>query len=119
MAEIYSVIKSKRANVRISNNPLISERIDALCTLKEGPTFEIGNEMNDGARIINMKRFVDNNEIAKIRQDYRAIVRVRDAVLDLVLAEFELVAILDGDNRFDRQQRTGHRCGGRNTATLF
>ena len=89
MAEIYSVIKSKRANVRISNNPIISERIDALCTLKEGLTFEIGNEMNDGARIINMKRFVDNNKIAKIRQDYRAIVRVRDAVLDLVLADFE------------------------------
>jgi hypothetical protein len=91
MGEIYSVMKAKEIDVRISNNPIIKSRIDILCASESGLTFEISNEMNDSARSINMKRFVDYDLIAKIRQDYRAIARVRDNILDLTLAEFEKI----------------------------
>ena len=91
MREICSVLKQKEINIRVSNNPIIKERIDVLCAPSSGLTFEIGNRMENDFRLINMKRFVNNEEINKIRQEYRAIARVRDSVLDLALAEFEKI----------------------------
>lgn len=91
MSEIHSVLKEKGINIRVSNNPIIKERIDVLCAPSSGLTFEIGNRMENDFRLINMKRFVNNEEINKIRQEYRTIARVRDSVLDLALAEFEKI----------------------------
>ena len=89
MSEIYSVMKEKKVNLRISNNPIMKDRIDCLCAINSGLTFEINNRFEDSARVINMKRFVDGSAISKIRQQYRSLVRVRDNVLSLVLDEFE------------------------------
>ena len=87
--EIYSSMQENKVNLKISNNPIIKERIDVLCAVNSGLTFEIGNRFDDDARTVNMKRFVDGGAIGKIRHDYRSIVRVRDNVLSLVLDEFE------------------------------
>lgn len=89
MNEIYLSMKEKRVDIRVSNNPIIKERIDGLCAVNSGLTFEIDNKMDVRARLINMRRFVDGNAISKIRQRYRALVRARDNVLDLALEEFE------------------------------
>lgn len=89
MEQIYSAMKEKKINLRLSQNPIIKERIDVLCAKESGLTFEISNEMNEGARSINMKRFVDGTQISKIRQSYRSLARVRDNVLNLALEEFE------------------------------
>ena len=89
MREIYLNMKERKTNLRLSNNPIIKERIDVLCAVNSGLTFEINNRMDGSVRSINMKRFVDGNAISKIRQEYRAVARVRDNVLDLVLEEFE------------------------------
>ena len=89
MREIYSSMKEKKVDLRISNNPIIKERIDVLCAVNSGLTFEINNRMDDNIRSINMRRFVDGNAISKIRQEYRAMVRVRDNILNLALGEFE------------------------------
>jgi hypothetical protein len=89
MWEIYSVVKEKKEDLRISNNPIISTRLDAICLKNSGLTFEIGNRMDEGMRLINMKRFVDSDAVAQIRQEYRNVARVRDLVLELVLSEFE------------------------------
>ena len=91
MSEIYSVMKSKSANLQISNNPIIKKRMDVLCDSNSGLTFEITNRISNEARCINMKRFVECDQISKIRQDYRALVRVRDNVLSLALEEFEKI----------------------------
>ncbi|MBR2381876.1 MAG: hypothetical protein IKA84_05240 [Clostridia bacterium] len=91
MREIYEALKEKNINLKISSNPIIRSRVDALSVVQNGLTFEIGNRMDESVRLINMKRFVDNDEIAKIRQDYRTVARVRDSVLDLTLAEFEKI----------------------------
>lgn len=88
MREIYKSMKEKGVNLRISNNPIIKERVDILCAKSSGLTFEISNETSD-ARSINMKRFVDGGAIGKIRQQYRSVVRVRDSILNLALEEFE------------------------------
>lgn len=91
MDEIYRQAKEKEVGIRISRHPIIKDRIDALCAMREGLTFEIGNGMNDGARIVNMKRFLDMGHISSIRQDYRTAVRARDQALDVALCEFEKV----------------------------
>lgn len=119
MSEIHSVLKEKGINIRVSNNPIIKERIDVLCAPSSGLTFEIGNRMENDFRLINMKRFVNNEEINKIRQEYRTIARVRDSVLDLALAEFEkikkshflLEEIYGSAMNFDaKEQFTGEFC---------
>ena len=89
MREIYSLMKERGANLRVSNNPIIKERLDALCETDSGLTFEINNRFDDEGRSINMKRFVDVDAIGKIRHEYRSLVRVRDNILSLVLDEFE------------------------------
>jgi hypothetical protein len=89
MKEIYQSLKNKKANIRISNNPIIPTRLDAIALSNVGLVFEIGNEMPSDARFINMKRFVDKENIASIRQEYRAIARARDFALDLAGSEFE------------------------------
>lgn len=89
MREIYLSMKEKNVNLRISNNPIIKERKDALCAVNNGLTFEIGNRFDDDVRVINMKRFVDGDCIGKIRQEYRALARARDNILSLALEEFE------------------------------
>lgn len=89
MREIYFVMRENKVNLRISSNPIIKERMDALCATNSGLTFEINNRMNNATRSINMRRFVDGGEISKIRQEYRALARARDGVLDLALEEFE------------------------------
>lgn len=91
MREIYKSMHEKRINLKISNNPIIKDRLDALCAVSSGLTFEIGNGMNDATRIINMKRFVDGFELSKIRAQYRSIARVRDDILHLAISEFEKI----------------------------
>lgn len=89
LREIYNILREKKVNMRLSNNPIINSRYDAICAYESGLTFEIGNRMDVDARSINMKRFVDCDRINEIRQKYRAIARARDEVLQLALAEFE------------------------------
>ena len=89
MNEIYSSLKEKKINLRVSNNPIIKERLDALSTKESGLTFEINNRMDDSVRSINMRRFVDGGGVSKIRKQYRSLARVRDHLLSLALDEFE------------------------------
>ena len=89
MNEIYSSLKEKKINLRVSNNPIIKERLDALSTKESGLTFEINNRMDDSVRSINMRRFVDGGGVSKIRKQYRSLAHVRDHLLSLALDEFE------------------------------
>ena len=89
--EIFNAFRQKRADMYISNNPIIRERLDTLYTAKQGLCFEISNQGRSDARKINMKRFVDLDEISKIRQEYRAIARLRDDALNMALDEFEKI----------------------------
>lgn len=89
MKELYSLAVARQIGRSISNNPIITSRIDAMSLTDSHLTFEIGNGMSEGARVINMRRFLNPSYIADIRQDYRAIVRVRDETLHLALCEFE------------------------------
>ena len=88
---IYSVLLGKHADMYISNNPIISQRLDALCVADGGLCFEITDTERDGARRINMKRFVDLDAVSKIRHEYRTIAHIRDNVLDTALYEFEKI----------------------------
>lgn len=88
---ITNAFGAKGADLRISSNPIMPERIDALASVADGLTFEIGNECREGSRIVNMKRFVDTEKIARAREEYREIVRARDEILHLTLSEFEKV----------------------------
>jgi hypothetical protein len=89
LSTIYRALLNKNADLYLSNNPIIKDRLDAIFTVGDSLCFEISNEEHVGARRINMKRFVNADAISKVRAEYRAIARVRDEALDLALSEFE------------------------------
>lgn len=91
MGEIYSALKERRADMRISNNPIMPRRLDAVEIEKDGLAFEITNEGREGSRTINMRRFIEGSAASLIKADYRAAARVRDSALSLALAEFEKI----------------------------
>lgn len=88
---IYRAMRKKHINMHLSNHPIIKERLDALRAVSTGLTFEIGNGMREGARVINMKRFLYADKISSLRGEYRSMIRVRDEILSLALNEFESV----------------------------
>ena len=90
MGEIYRTFRDKKVDLTVSNDAIIPKRLNAIRVNKNGLTFEVANG-GENDRVINMKRFVDTDKLTKIRQEYRAISRVRDSVLDLALAEFEKI----------------------------
>ena len=91
MGEIYSALKERRADMRISNNPIMPRRLDAVEIEKDGLAFEITNEGREESRTINMRRFIEGSAASLIKADYRAAARVRDSALSLALAEFERI----------------------------
>lgn len=91
MREIYNAQKSKNADMYLSPNPIICSRLDAISVLPQGLTFEIGESGREDARNINMKRFVDVGEVFTIRSNMRLATRVRDALCDMAVLEFENV----------------------------
>ena len=91
MREIYSLLKC-RADLQVSNNPIISSRLDALMVKNSALAFEINGDLTAGARKINMQRFVDVGKIAPIRAEYRAIAKLRDEILELALDEFKKIS---------------------------
>lgn len=91
LRELFSALSRRNVDVRVSNNPIIPERLDALCVTSQGLVFEINNEIRDGARTINMKRFVDVARLSEIRGEYRAAAKARDEVLSLAVSAFEKI----------------------------
>ena len=90
MREIYSLLKC-RADLRLSNNPIIPSRLDALMVKNSALAFEINGDLTAGARKINMQRFVDAGKIAPIRAEYRTIAKTREKILNLALGEFDKI----------------------------
>lgn len=87
LAEVYGNIKAKKTNVRISHDPIMPDRLDALCDMDNGFTVQTCAEPDDDMRIISMRRFLDNDAIAEIRSEYRAIVGARNEIHTLALNE--------------------------------
>ena len=54
-------------------------------------TFEITNEIPKDARIINMKRFIDSDYVARNKREYNSLIKVRNSILNLALDEFERI----------------------------
>lgn len=88
---LFSVLREKKVDVRISNNPIIKSRIDTLFLPNKSLCFEISDENHKGARSINMKRFVDSDAVADIRKEYRDILHARNDILNMALLEFEKI----------------------------
>ena len=88
LKEMYNLLKEKRVDVQISNNPIIKKRLDALRIADSSLAFEINEYAPDGARVINMKRFVYDEKLSEIKPKYRELDRARKEMLSLALKEF-------------------------------
>ena len=91
LGELHSFLCKKRVDIMLSNNPIMSEKIDALQIKNNNLTFEITNEIPKGARIINMKRFIDSDYVARNKREYNSLIKARNSILNLALDEFERI----------------------------
>ena len=91
LREIYNAQKEQRADMILSPNPILCDRLDALSVMPQGLTFEIGDSGSDDIRNINMKRFVNTVDIIAIRSNIRLATRLRDGIYDMAALEFENV----------------------------
>ena len=91
ITEVYRLLDGG-ADLQISNAPIIPSRLDALLVKGGELAFEIADGKREGARVINMQRFVHSNKIASVRTEYRAITKSRDEILALALDEFKKIS---------------------------
>lgn len=90
LSALYGELKKKRADMTISFDPVLSDRINAITLTSSGLTFRIGaDETEDAGRVINMKRFVDAGDMQEARSDYRMANRLRSGIEELALHELE------------------------------
>lgn len=92
LREMQNAFEKKKADLHVSNDPLIPERLDAICDIGSGFTAEIVNEPISDGRTVNMRRFIDADGLAKIKSEYREIVNARAEILRLATAELAKVA---------------------------
>lgn len=92
LREMQNAFEKKKAHLHVSNDPLIPERLDAICDAESGFTAEIVSEPQRESRTVNMRRFVDADGLAKIKSEYREIANARAETLRLATAELAKVA---------------------------
>ena len=91
LSQIRSALLSEGADIIVSPNPILPERLDAIATKREGLTFEISEREDESARVINMKRFIDASMIPSVRGSWRAAFRTRESLFDMASLEFKNV----------------------------
>ena len=90
MQELYGVLKRADADMYLAPDPIISTRYNAISVNGGSVVFEVADGAEDsGARSINMKRFIDNVELVRVRSDFRIASRIRDNLLELAEGEFD------------------------------
>lgn len=90
LSALYGELKKKRADIILSFDPVLSDRINAITLASNGLTFRIAaDDDEDDGRVINMKRFTDAAQMQKARSDYRMANRLRSGIEELALYELE------------------------------
>lgn len=78
--------------VYVSHSPLSSKQINGLYLVDSGVSFTLIDEKNeniDNTKYINTDRFIDAEQLAKIRQRYRFAVKCRTAMLSGAVESLE------------------------------
>lgn len=91
LAQIRRALLERGVSIRVSNDPIIKERLNALSVNEGLLAFEIGNGERKASRTVNMKRFCDADALSRIKNEIRNAQKIRDGVLELALCEFEQI----------------------------
>lgn len=94
MREIYRQIAQKRLAVRVSRDPILPERTDALFLPDGGIAFAVlpGELCAYPHRTVSVRRFVDTRAMRSVREPLGYAERVRRVMLDGAVAELERAA---------------------------
>lgn len=96
MREIYRQAAEKRLAVRVSRNPILPERTDALFFADSGVVFAVLPEetCRFPHRSVSMRRFVDTGGMRRVRESVNYAERVRRVMLTGAVEELERAANL-------------------------
>lgn len=87
LSVLHSLCLRKGVSVRVSYDPILPERIDAIELVDNGVVFsQSGGDAEE--RAINMRRFVDNEGYRSIRSTYRDHLALCDRLLSLANEAF-------------------------------
>ena len=81
---IYELAKEKKLSVRVSRDPILSEKIDGLYFPKEKTAFAVarGEKIGVSHRRVSLRRFVKTEEMHDLRGDLNFAERMRRAMLE-------------------------------------
>ncbi len=93
MEALGRLISQKKLAVRISHDPICSEKIDGLFLLKSGLSFAVCKEEECAYphKTVSMRRFVTTSKMKPIRDELNYAKRVRRAMLDGAIESLEEV----------------------------
>ena len=96
MREIYRQASEKRLAVRVSRDPILPDRTDALFFEESGAVFAVlpEGECRYPHRTVSMRRFVDTHALRRVRESLGYAERVRRIMLDGAVRELECAAEL-------------------------
>lgn len=80
--------KARNMSLRISYDPIMSCRVDALCLPDAGITFVVGNV---GERKINIKRFIDEDKLKFVKDRLKKLEKEEKSIEAMVLETFNEV----------------------------
>ncbi len=91
LEEIYRCLAEKRVRVRVSRDPILPDRVDALFLPDVGCAFAVASveECSYPFRKINTRRLMDAVRLKKCRADVRYTERTCDALLSGAIAELD------------------------------
>lgn len=94
MREIYRLAAEKQLPVRVSRDPILPERTDALFLPDSGIAFAVlsAELCSYPHRTISVRRFVDTRAMRRVREPLGYAERVRRVMLDGAVAELERAA---------------------------
>ena len=81
LGEIRAEALKRNMRLRVSFDPVMPSRVDALCLCDAGVTFVVGN---CGERRINMKRFIDEEGVRSCKDFFKKLENLADETESLV-----------------------------------
>lgn len=114
LAELFCLARETECRVRVSYDPLMPERLDAIAFLESGRTFAIAPRAScvSPSRTLSMRRFLETSRMDGIRQEATRLSRLIRAMLssavgameDVRAAHFALEEIYSAAMNFDAKE---------------
>lgn len=89
LSRILANAREKRLKLLLSYDPVEPEKLDGIFIEESKLAFIISKEIPDGARVINMRRFIEPDALSRVKKEVKLIYREREEMLDAAIRSLQ------------------------------